>query len=91
MRVRVLDKISPQNFISLVSGVCHKVDVLKLLLAHPGLTALTLNKKQEDGATPVMVAAKKNKLEQLEILAADLRVDLETTDKEGRSLEQVAR
>ena len=76
---------------SLVSGVCHKVDVLKLLLGHPGLTALTLNKKQKDGATPVMVAAKKNKLKQLEILAADLRVDLETTDKEGRSLEEVAR
>ena len=75
---------------SLVSGVCHKVDVLKLLLGHPGLTALTLNKKQKDGATPVMVAAKKNKLEQLEILAADLRVDLETTDKEGRSLEERA-
>ena len=69
----------------------HKLDVLKLVLSHPGLTALTLNQKQKNGATPVMIAAMKNKLEHLAILAADLRVDLDTMDKEGRSLEETAR
>ena len=69
----------------------HKLDVLKLLLSHPGLTGRTLNEKQANGATPVMVAAMKNKIEHLEILAADLRVDLDTLDKEGRSLQEMAR
>ena len=70
---------------------CHKLDVLKLLLSHPGLTCLTLNQRQKIGATPVMIAAMNNKVENLEILAADLRVDLDTTDNEGRRLEEMAR
>ena len=36
-----------------------------------------------------MWAVRLNKLEHLALLAADPRVDLETTDKEGRSLEEV--
>jgi len=65
---------------------------LKLLLSHPSLTALTLNQKNEwYGATPVMWAVIDDKLEHLELLAADLRVDLDTTDAEGRSLEERAR
>ena len=70
---------------------CHKLDVLKLLLSHQGLSSLTLNQKQKNGATPVMIAAMRNKLEHLEIFAADLRVELDTKDQEGRSLEEMAR
>ena len=70
----------------------NNIEVLKLLLSHPSLTALTLNQKNEwYGATPVMWAVIDDKLEHLELLAADLRVDLDTTDKEGRSLEERAR
>jgi len=70
----------------------NNIEVLKLLLSHPSLTALTLNKKGERyGATPVMLAVRWNSLEILGLLAADPRVDLDTTDKEGRSLEEVAR
>ena len=79
------------NYGNSLMGCLHKVDVLKLLLSHPGLTSLTLNQKQKTGATPVMIAAMKNKLEHLAILAADLRVDLDTMDKEGRGLEEIAR
>jgi len=65
---------------------------LKLLLNHPSLTSLTLNRKDnENGDTPVMWAVKMNKLKHLKVLVADPRVDLDTTDKEGRSLEKVAR
>ena len=68
------------------------IEGLKLLLSHPSLTALTLNQKDEwYGATPVMWAVMWNKLKHLALLAEDLRVDLDTTDKEGRSLEEVAR
>ena len=73
-------------------AVTNNIEVLKLLLSHPSLTALTLNQKMEwNGATPVMFAVMWNRLEQLELLAEDLRVDLDTTDKEGRSLEERAR
>ena len=65
---------------------------LKLLLSHPSLTALTLNQKDEwYGATPVMWAVIKNQLELLAVLVAEMRVNLDTTDLEGRSLEEVAR
>ena len=64
------------------------VEGLKLLLSHPSLTAPTLNLKDKCyGDTPVMLAVKQNRLKPLEVLAADPRVDLDTTDKEGRSLE----
>ena len=70
----------------------YNIEVLKLLLSHPSLTALTLNQKNKDrGVTPVMLAVLSNKLEHLELLAADPRVDLDTTDEDGRSLEEVAR
>ena len=86
-----IDVNSVDNYGNSLVG-CHKIDVLKLLLSHPGLTSLTLNQKQKkNGATPVMVAAMRNKLEHLAVLAADLRVDLDTKDKEGRSLEDMAR
>jgi len=74
--------------------------MLKLLLSHPSLTARTLNTKEiynkksalEDfGDTPVMQAVKRGKWKHLEVLVADPRVDLDTTDKEGRSLDEVAR
>ena len=65
---------------------------LRQLLSHPGITPLTLNQKDKDyGFTPVMVAVVKDRLEHLAELVADLRVDLDTTDKEGRTLEEVAR
>jgi len=68
------------------------IEGLKLLLSHPSLTALTLNQKDNDnGDTPVMWAVVWDKLKHLEVLAADPRVDLDTTDKKGRSLEKVAR
>ena len=63
---------------------------LKLLLSHPTLITLTLNQKYND-VTPVMAAVMKNRLEQLVLLVSDPRVNLETTDREGRSLEEVAR
>ena len=66
------------------------IEELKLLLSHPSLTSLTLNEKDNDnGDTPVMLAVRWNRLKHLELLAADPRVDLDTTDNEGRSLEEV--
>jgi len=68
------------------------IEGLKLLLSHPSITALTINQKDNyHGRTPVMLAVKQNRLKHLEVLAADPRVDLDTTDKKGRSLEKVAR
>merc|ERR1711953_510545 len=67
---------------------------LKLLLSHPYLTALTLNQKgKHSGCTPAMQAVKWNTLEYLEVLVADPRVDLDTTEvsEERKSLERVAR
>merc|ERR1712130_621812 len=59
-----------------------EIEGLKLLLTHPSLTAQTLNKKTKfQGDTPVMYAAKLKKLEHLAVLAADPRVDLDTTDR----------
>jgi len=67
----------------------NNIEALRLLLSHPSLTAHTLNKKNKDkGDTPVMLAVRKNKFEHLALLAADPRVDLDTIDKEGRSLEE---
>ena len=69
------------------------IEGLKLLLSHPSLTALTLNQKDTRyGFTPVMLAVMNGsyRWQHLELLAEDLRVDLDTTDKEGRSLEEVA-
>ena len=66
------------------------IEALKLLLGQPSLTALTLNQKDKYGVTPVMKAARWNRLEHLALLAADPRVDLDTTNKEGWSLEEVA-
>jgi len=69
------------------------IEGLKLLLSHPSITALTINQKDNyHGRTPVMLAVKmRNRLKHLEVLVADPRVDLDTTDKKGRSLEKVAR
>merc|ERR1712126_36143 len=75
-------------------AVTRSIEALKLLLSHPSLTALTLNQKDKsDGATPVMLALKyyecgRTRLEHLAVLVADPRVDLDTTDKDGRSLEK---
>jgi len=71
------------------AGDSYSIEALKLLLSLPSLTALTLNKKQRyKGDTPVMLAVRENRLEHLALLAADPRVDLDTTDKEGKSLEE---
>jgi len=67
------------------------IEGLKLLLSHPSLTSLTLNQRERlYGDTPVMLAVKQNSSKHLKVLAADPRVDLDTTDMEGRSLEEVA-
>ena len=71
---------------------------LELLLNHPGMTALTLNQKNWRDDTPVMLALKRKKIDQLALLAGDPRVDVDTplrtltnvTDKEGKSLEEMA-
>ena len=69
----------------------NNIEGLKLLLSHPNLTALTLNQKEKwYGATPVMLAVIKKSSEQLALLVDDPRVDLDTTDEEGWSLEEVA-
>ena len=69
----------------------NNMEVSKLMLSHPGLTALTLNHKDNYGAAPVMWAVVKKQVELLEVLVADMRVNLDTTDLEGRGLEEVAR
>ena len=64
---------------------------MKLLLGHPSMTALTLNQKAKYyDQTPVMQAVSLNRLKPLALLVADPRVDLDTTDNEGKSLEEVA-
>ena len=67
------------------------IEGLKLLLGHPSLTALTLNHKDKKGDTAVMQALTGKRLEHLAVLIADPRVDLDITDREGRSLDEVAR
>ena len=70
----------------------NKLEAFKLLLSHLSMTALALNQRDNDyGSTPVMRAVKMNRLEHLALLAADLRVDLDTTDNKGRTLEEAAR
>ena len=83
------------------------IGALKLLLDHPGLTTRTLNHKIKrdatpmatglwrlyavGGVTPVMMAMAMVKLEHVALLANDPRVDLDTTDERGTSLEERAR
>ena len=75
-----------------VFGLWDNIEGLKLLLKHSGLSALTLNKKDEEYCkTPVMLAVSLDRLEFVALLAADLRVDLDTTDMWGKSLEELAR
>ena len=69
----------------------NNTEALKLLLDHTSLTALTLNQKKMVGWTPVMIAVICKRLEALAMLCADQRVDLDTTDNEGQSLEEWAR
>ena len=71
----------------------HNIEVFKLMLNHPSLTAITLNQKDKDmwGGTPVLLAVIYNRLEHLALLVADPRVDLDTRGCEGRSLEDWAR
>ena len=71
--------------------IANNIEGLKLLLNHPDFTAPTLNHRNSMGDTPVMLAVLYDRLEHLAVLANDLRVDLDTTDNEGRSLEEVAR
>ena len=64
-----------------------------LLNKAPGLTALTINQKNGRPVkknSPVMLAVKRHARNCLEVLATDPRVDLDTTDKAGRGLEEVA-
>ena len=68
-----------------------QIEALKLLLNHPDWSPLTLNEKDAWGHTPVMAAVITRQLKCLAFLAADPRVDLDTSDDEGRSLELVAR
>ena len=70
--------------------VDENIEVLKLLLSQPDLTILN-HRDRYGGATPVMLAVQGNKLKALALLVADLRVNLDTNDKEGRSLEDVDR
>merc|ERR1719234_1289093 len=79
-----------------VAVIHNNIEGLKLLLSHPSLTAQTLNQKDADMVvTPVMLAlaislsrARRKRWEHLEVLVADPRVDLDTTDRQGRSLEE---
>ena len=66
----------------------NNIEALKLLLNHPGLTALTLNQKDWRGYTPYMRAVDAKERECLALFAADLRVDLDTTDENGLSLDE---
>ena len=64
-----------------------------LLNKHPDMTALTINQKNGRPVkknSPVMLAVKRHARHCLEVLATDPRVDLNTTDKAGRGLEEVA-
>ena len=92
--VNIVDRRGRSAVYMAVSG--DNIEGLKLLLTHPSLTAPTLNMKtkyygfDDYGSAPVMLAVRMNRLKHLEVLVADPRVDLDTTDKEGRSLEEVA-
>ena len=80
-------------------GVIHNnIEGLKMLLSQPSLTALTLNQKdnKDVGVTPVMLAlgislssARRKRWKHLALLVAEPRVDLDTTDRQGRSLEEL--
>ena len=65
------------------------IEMLKLLLADPRLT--TINHKNNEGKPAVMLAMEMNKLRALRELVLHDSVDLDTMDKLGRSLEDVAR
>ena len=104
--VNMLNKLDGGSAVH-VAVKTNNIEALKLLLSHPSLTALTLNQKQvvhsetctltlnmkfkEKSASPVMQAVMRNSWEQLALLAADPRVDLDTTDWRGRSLDDMAR
>jgi ankyrin repeat protein len=62
---------------------------LQLLLAHPGLASL--NTKNRDGRTPLMLAVVMGQVQCVAELVRVPGVDLGTTDREGRSLEEMAR
>ena len=65
------------------------VDAVKMLLADPRLT--THNHKDNGGWTPVMSALLWKKPGAFRELVAHPKVDLDTKDEKGRSLEEVAR
>ena len=66
------------------------VEAVKMLLADPRLT--THNHKDNDGGwTPVMSALLWKKPGAFRELVAHPKVDLDTKDEKGRSLEEVAR
>ena len=82
-----------------VAVIHNNIGGLKMLLnSQFSLTAQTLNQtdNKDMGVTPVMLAlaislssARRKRWEHLEVLVADPRVDLDTTDRQGRSLEEV--
>ena len=69
----------------------NNTEALKLLINHTSSSALILNQKYKQGRTPAMLAVLLNQLEAVAILCADPRVDLDTTDNKGQSLEDRAR
>jgi len=82
--VNILDNNGASPVHRAVLGLWDNIEGLKLLLKHPGLSALTLNKKDEEYCkTPVMLAVSLYKLEFVALLAADLRVDLDDIKSGG--------
>ena len=65
------------------------VEAVRMLLADPRLN--TANHKTSYDETPVMVAMHCNSVNALRELVSHPSVDLDTTDRRGRSLEEVAR
>ena len=65
------------------------IEAVQLLLADPRLN--TVNHKNNDGETPVMLAMIFGNMDALRKLAFHSSVDLDTRDDQGRSLEEVAR
>jgi ankyrin repeat protein len=62
--------------------------VVRILLAQPGVDC---NPRNRAGRTPVMAAVGWGRVECLRVLAGDLRVELDTTDVTGKTLEEAAR
>ena len=63
------------------------VAILRLLLAAPGLLH---NERNNLGETPILRAIKSVKIEAVRLMAEVAEVDLDVTDKQGRSLEEFA-